>query len=126
MADTSKSGRWLAYSINSMDDLVIAEADRKLGDHIKTLSVFNKVLNFLFCFAHLQTFGITISIMVQNLMAQFPSLPFFPIEVLSIAELFRALENAGEVGLSIALHTIVVWQRSNHAASFLMHQRKRF
>ena len=42
MNDTSKSGRWLLFQINSMDDLVIAEADRKLGDHIKGLSIFNK------------------------------------------------------------------------------------
>ena len=42
MQDTSKSGRWLSYQINSMDDLVVAEPDRKLGDHIKNLATFNK------------------------------------------------------------------------------------
>lgn len=42
MNDSSKSGRWLSYQIMSLDDLVIAEADKKLGDHIESLSVFNK------------------------------------------------------------------------------------
>jgi hypothetical protein len=44
MNDTSKSGRWVAFHITSTDDYVVAEADRKLGDHIKSLSVFNKAI----------------------------------------------------------------------------------
>ena len=43
MNDSSKSGRWISYNIKSLDDMVIAEADRKLGDHIKSLSTLNKV-----------------------------------------------------------------------------------
>ena len=105
MNDSSKSGRWLAYGITSMDDLVIAEADRKLGDHIKALSVFNKVLQDAFCFAK---FWNHYSFTVPSVVAQFPNLsfPIVQLEVLSIAELFRTLENAGEIGVSIALHTI--------------------
>ena len=42
MNDSSKSGRWVAYLIKSLDDYIIAEADKKLGDHVKGLSIFNK------------------------------------------------------------------------------------
>ena len=44
MNDTSKTGRWISFNVNSLEDYIIAEADRKLGDHIKSLSVFNKAL----------------------------------------------------------------------------------
>ena len=44
MNDTSKSGRCVSYQIASTDEFVIAEADRRLGDHIKSLSVFNKAI----------------------------------------------------------------------------------
>ena len=105
MNDSSKSGRWLSYNITSLDDLVIAEADRKLGDHVKALSVFNKVLKD---FLLLRFFWNHYSVMVPSIVAQFPSLscPIMQLQVLPIGELFRALENAGEIGVSIALHTI--------------------
>ena len=44
MHDTSKSGRWVSFCISSTSDYVVAEADKKLGDHIKSLSVFNKAI----------------------------------------------------------------------------------
>ena len=53
MNDTSKSVRWISYHIASTDDFVIAEADRKLGDHIKSLSVFNKAI--FWCISHSHT-----------------------------------------------------------------------
>lgn len=44
MNDTSKSGRWVSFHLTSTSDYVVAEADKKLGDHIKNLSVFNKAI----------------------------------------------------------------------------------
>ena len=56
----------------------------------------------------LQKFWNHYSFTVPSVVAQFPNLsfPIVQLEVLPIAELFRTLENAGEIGVSIALHTI--------------------
>ena len=109
MNDSSKTGRWLSFNITSLEDLVIAEADRKLGDHIKSLSTFNKALH------RSRELWLT----VNSLKCQKDTKETYPIsrpnniqfqillfQVCKLSELLRSLENAGEIGVSIGLHSI--------------------
>lgn len=98
MNDTSKTGRWLCFNISSLEDLVIAEADRKLGDHIKALSTFNKAL-----YSSNNKHDPKGTCPIGPNCIQFQTLSC---QVLPLTELLRSLENAGEIGVSIALHNI--------------------
>jgi hypothetical protein len=42
MSDTSAEGRWLLYGLQSSDELVILEKQRKTPEHLESTGFFNK------------------------------------------------------------------------------------